>query len=86
MTGDQSAAKLVTLPKASKLQRKPANYFTKRRARFLHHGEIPFPDPVAEVAGHDVYDMTELLTWDARRINREAARIEAARTKESEAS
>ena len=69
---DHDAARIVTLPKASKLLGKPSGYFTLRKPRWVDHDELPFPQPVSEVAGFDVYDLQALVVWDGKRKARDA--------------
>ncbi len=76
MATDPRAAQLVTLPRASELVGHPKAYFTLRRARWLKHDVHPFPLPVAEIAGKDVYDFQALVVWDAARKRRDAERRE----------
>lgn len=70
---DPRAGRIVTLPQASRAIDKPDGYFTLRKPRWKHHDELPFPDPVTEVAGVEVYDLQQLLVWNEARLRRDAA-------------
>lgn len=69
---DAAVMRLVTLPEASEAHGKRDNYFTVRRARYRYHTDdaIRFPMPKRTIGGHEVYDLHELLVWDAKRIER----------------
>ena len=82
---DPRVGRLVTMSDASKAARKPETYFAIRRHRWQGHPEHPFPQPVTTVAGHDVYDLQELLVWDAARLQRDALTRAAHKTKPKEA-
>lgn len=70
---DAAAARLVTLAQASKAIGRQRSYFTQRKPDWVGHAELPFPQPKAHVAGVDVYDLHELLIWNEKRIQRDAA-------------
>lgn len=71
---DPRAGRIVTLPQASDAIDKPSGYFTIRRQRWRHHEKHPFPDPVTEIAGVEVFDLQQLLVWDAARTKRASTR------------
>ena len=67
----------MTLPKASERLGHPAGYFTIRRSRFRNHTEFPFPQPVTEVGGIEVFDLQTLVVWDEDRKARDREKREA---------
>lgn len=62
-----AAVRLVTLRQASTRLNHPVDYFKLRRARYVDHGVLPFPEPVDD--GPPMrFDLVELSTWDQRRL------------------
>lgn len=80
---DPRAGRIVTLPQASRAIDKPDGYFTLRKPRWKNHEYLPFPAPVTEVAGIEVYDLQELLVWNEARLQRDAATRATEKPKEA---